>query len=705
MAEYFASAARGLEQLVESELVSMGATDTKIIGGGVRFQATQAQSYHICLWSRFASRILLKLSSFEIHDIMDLYLAANYIHWEDWFHVGQTFAVHCSGTNQIVNNSQFGALKVKDAIVDRFSTKCGQRPSVDRQQADIRIVLHIHREQAALFLDLAGEPLHQRGYREVQGKAPLKENLAAGIAARANWQQAILLDPMCGAGTLLIEAFMQKADIAPGAYRDHYALEDLSDFDPATWTQLRAEVQSRSEAGKNQCQQQLFGYDIDANMVKMARRNVQRAGLAKWIQIDQGDAKALINPVPEVTSGLILSNPPYGERLDEVPALTGLFSQLGRQLKEYFPSWRVALLSSSVELLDYLRLRSDKQYKFSNGPLDCTLKLYQLSDVAVKASEQRYAQDFINRLKKNQKKLAKWLEREGIECYRIYDADLPEYNMAVDRYQDYWVIQEYQAPKSIDPKKASQRLFDAVTGISESGLADASKVIVKQRQRQQGRAQYQKIDEQKNRLVVEEYGAKLYVNLRDYLDTGLFLDHRNMRHWLAQHSQGKRVLNLFAYTGSASVHAALGGATLVTTIDMSKTYLNWAMDNFRLNHLTISDHEFIRADCLKWLALPDQRQFDLIFLDPPTFSNSKKMEGTFDVQRDHMTLIKQAMSRLSEDGTLVFSNNKRQFKLDVEAMAETGFEWQDVSSMSLPLDFERNKSIHRCWLIHHVQAK
>lgn len=705
MAEYFASAAKGLESLVELELRELGITDLKIVGSGVAFKATEEQAYRACLWSRYASRILYKLSSFAIHDVMDLYLAANYIHWENWFQPTQTFAVHCSGTNQVINNSQFGAMKLKDALVDRFNTKCGERPSVDRHSPDVRIVLHIHRDQGSIYFDIVGEPLHQRGYRQDQGAAPLKENLAAAIVARANWQQNLLVDPMCGSGTLLIEALMSAADIAPGYYRQHYALEQLSSFDPSLWKSLRNEVNERAESGKQNCQCRLFGFDINSKMVKMARANVQRAGLAKWIQIESADARSLINPFDSNELGLVLSNPPYGERLDDAPTLTGLFSALGRQLKTHFAGWQVAMLSSSAHLLDYLRLRSYKQYRFFNGPLDCSLKLYQLNETPVVGEAQRYAQDFINRLQKNQKKLSKWLKREGVECYRLYDADLPEYNLAVDRYQDYWVIQEYRAPKSIDPKKASQRLFDALTGIVEGGLAESDRVIVKQRQRQQGHQQYQKIDEQKNRIIVREYDAKFYVNLQDYLDTGLFLDHRNMRRWLFEHSRGKRVLNLFAYTGSASVHAALGGASRVTTVDMSNTYLNWAKDNFRLNHLTISDHEFIRADCLKWLSDSVTQTYDLIFLDPPTFSNSKKMEGVFDIQRDHIDLIDKAMRCLNENGTLVFSNNKRQFKLDEQAMAERGYQWQNFSKQSLPVDFERNKSIHQCWLITRIQAQ
>lgn len=705
MPEYFASAAKGLEPLVELELRSQGITELKVTGAGVQFQSSQEQAYRFCLWSRYASRVMQQLSSFAIHDVMDLYLAANYIGWEQWFNVQQTFAVHCSGTNQVINNSQFGALKVKDAIVDRFNTKVGERPSVDRQNADVRIVLHIHRDQGAIYLDMVGAPLNQRGYRQVQGSAPLKENLAAALVARADWKNGPLVDPMCGSGTLLIEALLMKANIAPGYFRSEYLLANLSDFDSALWQKLKDEVNECAEQGKIQLDCHLYGYDIDSSMVKMARRNIQDAGLAKWITVEQQDAKNLVNPEPSAETGLVISNPPYGERLDDVPALTGLFSALGRQFKAEFANWRVAMLSSSVELLDYLRLRSDKQYKFANGPLDCTFKLYQLSKTPVVSDGQRYAQDFINRLAKNQKRLNKWLKREQIECYRLYDADLPDYNMAVDRYQDYWVIQEYRAPKSIDAKKASQRLFDAVSGIVEAGLAQADKVIVKQRARQKGREQYQKMDTQSHRLVVNEYGAQFYVNLHDYLDTGLFLDHRNMRRYLAENSRDKRVLNLFGYTGTASVQAALGNAKLVTTVDMSNTYLNWAKDNFRLNHLTISDHEFIRADCLKWLSEQNHRQYDLIFLDPPTFSNSKKMEDVFDVQRDHVQLLSDAMKLLNSDGTLIFSNNKRQFKLDETALQEAGFTWSNISKASLSEDFQRNKAIHQCWLFGYDKAQ
>jgi 23S rRNA (guanine2445-N2)-methyltransferase / 23S rRNA (guanine2069-N7)-methyltransferase len=702
MAEFFATTAKGLESLTEAELKSMGIETAKAVVGGVSFEGEFEQAYRSCLWSRFASRVLFKLSEFALNDVMDLYLASNYIHWEKYFDPAQTFAVHCIGTNTVINNSQFGALKVKDAIVDRFQSKTGQRPNVDRNDPDIRIVLRISRDKAILSLDMAGQPLNQRGYRGTQGAAPLKENLAAAIVARAAWAQGRLIDPMCGSGTLLIEAAMMAADIAPGHYRHEYALEKWKTFDRSAWQGLRDEIASRAATGLEKCQSKLTGYDIDRNMIHKAKENIAAAGLTAFISVHTHDAAQLPDGPKE--TGLIVCNPPYGERLGETPALTRLFAELGERFKQGYPGWNLAMFSGTPELLDYMRLRSHKTYKLYNGPLACELKLYQVGthhkeNASSDTPQQRYAADFINRINKNIKRLSKWVKQDGIECYRLYDADLPEYNVAVDRYLDYLVVQEYRAPKEIDPNKARKRLFDLVTGLSASGLVESDKVVVKTRQQQKGKQQYQKVNEQKERLVVAEYGAKFYVNLTDYLDTGLFLDHRNMRHWLAQNAKGKRVLNLFAYTGAASVHAAMGGASHVTTVDMSNTYLNWAKDNFRLNHLTITEHDFIRADCLQWLGEPQGKSFDVIFLDPPTFSNSKKMEGNFDVQRDHLQLITQAKALLAPGGTLIFSNNKRQFKLDQDGVAALGLKAKNISSQSLSPDFERNKQIHNCWLI------
>ena len=298
-------------------------------------------------------------------------------------------------------------------------------------------------------------------------------------------------------------------------------------------------------------------------------------------------------------------------------------------------------------------MRADKQYRLFNGALECQLRNYQIALDAV-ASQKEVAQDFANRLRKNLKTLEKWASKENLDCYRLYDADLPEYNAAIDRYQDYLVVQEYAAPKDIPAQKTRQRLLDMVQAAIKVTGMDGEKVILKVRERQEGKQQYQKLSEEQHRMEVQEYGARLWVNLYDYLDTGLFLDHRQTRRMLGQMAKGKRFLNLFAYTGSATVHAGLGGARETTTVDMSRTYLNWAQDNMRLNSLVGREHKFVQADCLKWLSEADE-QYDLIFIDPPTFSNSKRMDESFDVQRDHLLLMQHLKRLLAADGTLVFS--------------------------------------------------
>ncbi len=291
-------------------------------------------------------------------------------------------------------------------------------------------------------------------------------------------------------------------------------------------------------------------------------------------------------------------------------------------------------------------------------------------------------------------------KKEAIECYRLYDADLPDYKAAIDRYRDFLVIQEYAAPKTIEPEKARRRLLDMVrAAIAVTGV-DANKVVLKTREKQKGNNQYQKLAGAAHTMTVQEYGVTLEVNLYDYLDTGLFLDHRYTRRLIGEKAAGKDVLNLFAYTGSASVHAAVGGARSTITVDMSKTYIAWAERNMKLNGMVGRQHQFEQADCLKWIVQSD-KQFDLIFVDPPTFSNSKRMLTTFDVQRDHIDVLLALKARLRPEGEIIFSNNKRHFKMDLNRLADAGLNAENISKRSIPEDFARNPHIHNCWIIRH----
>lgn len=705
---YFATAARGFEEMLKTELEQICQAECKVTQGGVHFTTTQRGAYQALLHSRLASRILLPLVTTKIFSDLDLYATIVGINWADIFDPRDTFFVDFNGTNREIRNTQFGAMRVKDGVVDYFERKGFARPTVDKDHADIRIHVYLDRENMVVSLDLSGDALHMRGYREDTGKAPLRETLAAAIILRSGWQKGTpLVDPMCGSGTLLIEAAQMQAGIAPQLHRKHWGFNAWKGHQQAVWKEVleQAYLQQNEEI-----QPLFFGFDLDHRVLAKAKQNAKNAGVAHLIQWQQGDVAALKNPCPEQV-GTVICNPPYGERLGTTPALIALYSVFGQRLKQQFGGWNASIFSGEPELLNCLRLRSHRQFKAKNGPLDCLQKNYQISERTAteqQADELKFEQnaqvapDFANRLTKNIKKIEKWAKQQGINAYRLYDADLPEYNLAVDRYDDHIVVQEYAAPKNIDEQKARQRLLDAVSATLYVTGVETNKLVLKVRQKQKGTNQYEKLANKGDYFYVTEYGAKLWVNLTDYLDTGLFLDHRLTRKMVGQMAKGKTFLNLFAYTGSATIHAALNGAKSTTTVDMSNTYLNWTEQNLELNNLPLRNNRLFQADCLQWLAECRER-FELIFVDPPTFSNSKRMEDSWDVQRDHIKLMTQLKRILTADGTIVFSNNKRGFKMDFEGLTELGLQAENISHKTLPLDFERNPQIHNCWIIRHIE--
>ena len=712
MKQLFATTARGFEELLKSELTDLGAQDAKVAQGGVHYWADDETLYRTLLWSRLSSRILLPMVQAKVFSDLDLYSAVMGVNWLDYFDEKVHFFVDFNGTNQEIRHTQFGAMRVKDGIVDYFERHGRARPNVDKEQPDIRIHAYLNRDEVVLSLDLSGDALHMRGYREDTGKAPLRETLAAAIVLRSGWQKGTpLVDPMCGSGTLLIEAAQMEAQIAPQLYRLHWGFDFWQGHNQAAWEKVKEEALALAEAEKQrENSPHFYGFDLDHRVLQKAKQNAKNAGVAHLMQWQQGDVAAIKNPSPNL-AGTVICNPPYGERLGTTPALIALYSVFGQRLKQQFAGWNASIFSGEPSLLDCLRLRSHRQFKAKNGPLDCVQKNYQIAERTEQSAVENalefdrtssvtpeVAVDFANRLQKNIKKIEKWAKQQGLDAYRLYDADLPEYNLAVDRYADHIVVQEYAAPKNIDENKARQRLLDAVNATLQVTGIETNKLILKVRQKQKGTNQYEKLANKGEYFYVNEYGAKLWVNLTDYLDTGLFLDHRLTRKMLGEMAQGKDFLNLFSYTGSATVHAALGTAKSTTTVDMSNTYLNWAEQNLLLNDIEGKQHKLIQADCLQWLEKCD-RQFDLIFVDPPTFSNSKRMEDSWDVQRDHIKLMTNLKRILRPNGTIVFSNNKRGFKMDFAKLEELGLSAVEISHKTLPLDFERNKQIHNCWLV------
>jgi 23S rRNA (guanine2445-N2)-methyltransferase / 23S rRNA (guanine2069-N7)-methyltransferase len=660
-----------------------------------------------------ANRILLPLAQFPAHGSEALYAGAVEVPWEDHLSLERTFAVRFDGSLAGVNHSQFAALKVKDAIADRFMRRLGQRPNVDADQPDLLIHCYVFQDAATVALDLSGGSLHRRGYREEGSAAPLKENLAAGILLRTGWPDlaaagGALLDPMCGSGTLVIEAALIAADIAPGLLHHEFGFLGWHGHDPAAWARLLEEAEIRRSAGLNR-DFSLRGYDANPTAIRAALANLARAGLAGRAHFERREL-ADCYPGREEDRGLVVVNPPYGERLGTDTDLPALYSRLGTVLKERFTGWNAAVFTGNPDLGKRMGLRAQRMHTLYNGPIECRLlhfevdpRFFVTNRPRPLAPEERGegAVMLANRLTKNLKALRKWRAQEQVHCFRLYDADLPEYAVAVDVYegeQRWVVVQEYAAPASIDPRDARRRLREALSVIPEVLAVPESQVYFKVRRQQKGGSQYERLAETGRFHEVAEGGHRFLVNFEDYLDTGLFLDHRDTRRLVGELAVGKRFLNLFAYTGTASVYAARNGAATTTTLDLSRTYLDWARRNMELNQIRGLGHELIHADCLDWVRQVDgRRRFDLIFLDPPTFSASKRMDETLDIQRDHVTLLRATARLLEPDGLLIFSNNLRRFRMDREALPELDI--IDISPETLPRDFARNPRIHQCWRI------
>jgi 23S rRNA (guanine2445-N2)-methyltransferase / 23S rRNA (guanine2069-N7)-methyltransferase len=705
---FFATAPKGIEPLLADELRALGVENAAETRAGVAFAGTLETAYRVCLWSRLASRVLLPLATFAAESPEQLYAGVRAIDWSGHLAAGGTLAVDASVSHSQITHSHYAALKIKDAVVDQFRDRSGQRPSVAVERPDLRINLYLLRDTATISLDLSGDSLHRRGYRDEGVLAPLKENLAAAILIRAGWPEiaakgGALVDPMCGSGTLLLEGALIAGDIAPGLLRPYYGFLGWSGYDAALWQRLLEEARQRRAAGLSHIPT-IVGYDVDHKAIRAAWANIEQAGLREQIHVERREVVALTAPAGNSNAGLLVVNPPYGERLGEVEALKELYGTLGDRLKEQFAGWKAAIFTGNVELGKKVGLRANKLHTLYNGALECKLLHIEVQPenfvdrhrAPAQVALSEGATSFANRLRKNLKILGKWARQEGISCYRLYDSDIPEYAVAVDLYDGWVHVQEYQAPKEIDERKATLRLREVMAVLPEVLQVAPERIFLKVRKQQKGREQYGKFGEQGQFIEVREGGARLLVNLSDYLDTGLFLDHRPTRRLLGELAADKRFLNLFAYSGAASVQAALGGAASTLTVDMSQTYLDWAKRNLALNGFSGGSHRRERADCLEWLGR-GKGEFDLIFLDPPTFSNSKRMDGTFDVQRDHVELLRKTAGLLAKDGTLIFSNNNRKFKMDSDNLPELLIE--DISRQTIPKDFERNPRIHNCWRI------
>ncbi|MBW1781376.1 MAG: bifunctional 23S rRNA (guanine(2069)-N(7))-methyltransferase RlmK/23S rRNA (guanine(2445)-N(2))-methyltransferase RlmL [Deltaproteobacteria bacterium] len=713
---FFAVGPKGIESLLVDELKCLGAAEVKPSRSGAFFQGDLETGYRACLWLRTANRVLLPIAHFEADTPDALYRGVRNVCWDDHLDPDSTLAVDFNASRSKIHHTRYGALKVKDAVVDQFREQFGTRPSVDLSRPDIRLNVYLLGDRATVSLDLSGESLHKRGYRGEAGPAPLKENLAAAILLRAGWPEIArrgggLMDPMTGSGTLPIEAAMMAADMAPGLLRRYFGFLNWKGHRPDIWERLLDEARER-KASNLKTLPPIVGYDADPKAVRNANANVERAGLRGAVHIEKKELAVCVpHPAMKEIPGLVVLNPPYGERLGEIRELRSLYANLGTRLKTQFEGWRASLFTGNVDLGKGMGLRAEKKYSLYNGPLECKLLNFRIEPKwFVKTGHRIFrpvpadhrnrldpgAEMFANRLRKNLKRLKRRFKKENITCFRAYDQDIPEYAVAVDVYGKWIHVQEYKAPNTVDPENAKIRLQQVLTVLQEVCEAPAENIFVKQRRRQKGNRQYVKYGNDGIFHEVDENDCRFLVNFTDYIDTGLFLDQRITRRMIRDLAEGKRFLNLFCYTGTATVVAARGNARSTTSVDASTVYLNWARRNLSLNGFGRSRHFFHHADAMAWLRR-ERQTYDLIFMDPPTFSNSQKSGRIFDVQKDHVKLIRFAAGLLNENGIIVFSNNYRKFKMDFSGLS--GFQIEDLSRKTLPPDFERRPKIHNCWKI------
>jgi 23S rRNA (guanine2445-N2)-methyltransferase / 23S rRNA (guanine2069-N7)-methyltransferase len=708
---WIATAPVGAASVLAEELAQFGAHDIRERSHDVKFQGTLEVGYRACLWSRTATRVYLSLGSIDAGSSKAVYDAVKRIDWREHLATGATLACDCSGGNESIRHTIYGSQLLKDAVCDNLRDATGERPNIKPERPDVLLHLHVEGPTALLSVDFSGESLHRRGYRTESGRAPLKENVAAAVLLRAGWpalceRGGMLLDPMCGSGTFLTEGALIAADAAPALDREYFGFTGWRGHEAALWESLRSEARERRAArAPRRC---ILGSDADADAVRMTLANGEHAGVADWLHVEKRTLSEIVRPKGD---GLVVANPPYGERIGAESGLPALYSELGQVLRERFNGWQAAILTGNPPLARNLGIYAKRTHRFYNGTIECRLLRFELNEAseqrpadAVRAdwSSRPGAQMFANRLRKNLQRLDPWALREKIDCFRVYDADMPEYAFAIDLYgrgtrQVY--VQEYAPPKTVDQESARERRREVVAVLPDVLSVPVSQVHSRVRKAQKGSEQYEKRDSQAERHAVQEGGLKFWVNFRDYLDTGLFLDHRIVRGMLRDWAKGADFLNLFCYTGSATVYAAAGGARSSASVDLSNTYLDWAHENLLLNGFGDTKHELYRADCLQWLEDEEAKgpRFDLIFVDPPTFSNSKRMEGVLDVQRDHVGMIRRSLKLLRPSGRLVFSTNYTRFKLDEPALKDLNIE--DITAQTIPKDFERHARIHRCFTV------
>ena len=738
-----ASCAFALETPLKWELEQLGYQPHVIQPGQVMFEGDWLDICRANLWLRIADRVQIQVAEFAAPDFDALFDSIRELDWSEWIPRDGQFPVHARSRQSQLTSVPAIQRSTKRAIVESLY-RHHQTETLPETGPEYRVETILLNDQARILIDTTGPSLHKRGYRKWVGAAPIKETLAAALIRLSVWNPARpLVDPFCGSGTLPIEAALIGLNRAPGLERE-FASGAWPQIDPKYWTdtveQARAEIRQDVEL-------QIQGTDQDPEVLQLARRHAERAGVAGQVHFQE---KAFDQLRSKREYGCIITNPPYGERLNEVRRLKPLYQSFPHVLQR-LPTWSHFIITNMPRFEAILQKRATRRRKLFNGRIECTYYQYlgpkpgdlvgggsppssnqsaespqrpteadpiptdplpTEQDEKVKPEiapgvtpvfgglverDREQAELFATRLKKRAKHLRRWPTRRQITCYRLYERDIPELPFVVDLYENHLHMVEFERPHERDAGRHGAWLELMKKTAAQALDIPIQRVHFKTRLRQSGLSQHEKQADRSQQIEVREGGLNFLVNLDDYVDTGLFLDHRITRQMVRQEAAGKRFLNLFAYTGAFTVYAVAGGARQSCTVDWSNTYLDWAGQNLQLNELAGDEHQFRRQNAVEFVtewAGQGREPFDLVVVDPPTFSNSKRTENVWDVQRDHVALLHQQGDIVTPQGTVYFSTNFRKFKLD--PAVSSAYRVIELSKQTVPEDF-RNRRIHQCW--------
>jgi 23S rRNA (guanine2445-N2)-methyltransferase / 23S rRNA (guanine2069-N7)-methyltransferase len=714
--QLIATSAFGIESIVRYELSQLGYQAQVVSPGRIEFTGDLEALCRTNLWLRTADRVLVCVGRFPAPDFDALFESVKSLPWEWWIPPDGEFPV--SGRSRKSQLTSVPAIQraVKRAIVDRLlaAHRVSQLPETGPRYS---IEVALLDDRAALTIDTTGPGLHKRGYHRLVGRAPLKETLAAALIQLSFWTpDRPLIDPFCGTGTIPIEAALIGRNMAPGLNRD-FAAERWPQVNETLWQREREAARAKVT---DALPVRIIGTDADEQALKLARHAAQLAGVDQDIHFQLRVFEQLTS---RRTHGCVITNPPYGQRMGDLREAEQSHRSIPEVLRK-LPTWSHFILTAFPDFERLIQKQADRRRKLYNGRIECTYYQFHgpkpgsdspsngnqeaecepiipamlrqaFGGLGDKAREQ--AELFRSRLLKRARHLRRWPTRQDIHCYRLYERDIPEIPLVVDRYEDYLHVTEYERPHDRDVAQHADWLELMQRTAGEALEIDPRHVFLKTKHRQRGTMQHEKAGQAGFEIAVREGGLKFWANLSDYVDTGLFLDHRVTRSMFRDAAHGKRVLNLFAYTGAFSVYAADGGATEVTTVDWSHTYMEWARRNLELNGFVGPQFHFTLEDARLYMQqLSRSTVFDLAVVDPPTFSNSKRTPDDWQVQRDHIELLNLVLSHLTPGGCVYFSTNFRSFKLQSQQLHASQI--HEISRQTVPEDF-RNRRIHRCWLL------